>query len=101
MAPVLRDAWRSFGALAEDLRALAPHVACPVLFAWARFDQFVSLARSLPAIRRFPDARVVRFAAGHAAHLETPAALESAVETFLAELDARDGASAQRDTAAM
>jgi 4,5:9,10-diseco-3-hydroxy-5,9,17-trioxoandrosta-1(10),2-diene-4-oate hydrolase len=101
MAPVLRDAWRSFANPAEDARALAPHVACPVLFAWARFDQFVPLSRSLPAVERVPDARVVRFAAGHAAHLETPAAFESAVEAFLAELDARDGAAAQRDTAAM
>ena len=39
----------------------------------------MSLSRSLPAIRAVPNATVLRFAAGHAAHLETPDEFEAAV----------------------
>lgn len=88
MAPLLSDAWRSFARPDADLRALAPQISCPVLFAWATRDQFVHLGRSLPAIRRFPDARVERFPAGHAAHLETPEAFDAVLECFLSELGA-------------
>jgi 4,5:9,10-diseco-3-hydroxy-5,9,17-trioxoandrosta-1(10),2-diene-4-oate hydrolase len=84
-APVLAEAWRSFARPEADLRGLAARIACPVLFAWAVRDRFVSLARSLPAIRRFPQARVERFRATHAAHLETPAAFETALDAFLRE----------------
>src|SRR5262249_25679801 len=85
-APVLGQAWLSFAAPEADLTALAPHIGCEVLFAWAKRDRVVSLARSLPAIERFPKARLERFAATHAAHLETPEAFETSVERFLAEL---------------
>jgi pimeloyl-ACP methyl ester carboxylesterase len=61
-----------------------------VLFAWAVRDQFVQLRRNLPLIRRFPQARLERFRAGHAAHLETPDAFEAVVEDFLGEQQARD-----------
>jgi 4,5:9,10-diseco-3-hydroxy-5,9,17-trioxoandrosta-1(10),2-diene-4-oate hydrolase len=77
----------------SDLRAVAPRIHCPVLFAWAGRDQLVALPRSLPAIWTFPDARLVRFPAGHAPHLETPDAFEAALETFLAELPAPASAS--------
>ena len=83
-APVLEHAWRGFVNPEADLRSLAPRIRCPVLFAWATRDQFVALARSLPAIRTFPNATLLRFPAGHAAHLETPAAFEAALEQFLA-----------------
>ncbi len=86
IAPILEEAWRSFGAPEADLRALVAAVECPVLFAWASRDQVVSLARSRAAIERFPQARLERFPAGHAPHLETPEALEAAVERFLAAL---------------
>ena len=86
LAPVLQEAWRSFARREADLRDLAPRIACPVLFAWATRDQFVQLRRSLVAIRRFPNAKVEKFPAGHAAHLETPDAFEAALERFLAEL---------------
>jgi len=86
IAPVLAEAWRGFANPASDLRDLAPRVECPVLFAWATRDRFVTLSRSLPAIRRVPNARVERFPAGHAAHLETPEAFAAAVERFLAEI---------------
>ena len=87
-APVLLEAWRGFATPAADLRALAPEIRCPVLFAWAKGDQFVQLKRSLPAIRRFPNARLETFRAGHAAHLETPDAFAASLERFLAELPA-------------
>lgn len=84
LAPVLAEAWRSFAAPDADVRALAPCVGCPVLFAWARRDQFVSLGRSRAGIGRFPDARLETFPAGHAPHLETPEEFEASVERFLA-----------------
>lgn len=86
MAPLLRDAWRSFGEPDADLRSLAPRVACPVLFAWATQDQFVQLKRARPAIAQFPNARVVTFRAGHAAHLEAPEAFARALDDFLGSL---------------
>jgi pimeloyl-ACP methyl ester carboxylesterase len=88
IAPILLQAWRGFALPEADARMLAPGIACPVLFAWAKRDQFVQLSRSLPAIRSFPNARLETFRAGHAPHLETPDAFESAVERFLAELPA-------------
>ena len=86
IAPVLEQAWRGFAKPESDLRSLAPKIRCPVLFAWATRDQFVALARSLPAIRTFPNATLRRFPAGHAAHLETPDAFEGELEQFLASL---------------
>jgi 4,5:9,10-diseco-3-hydroxy-5,9,17-trioxoandrosta-1(10),2-diene-4-oate hydrolase len=86
LAPVLAEAWQSFATPQADLRALAGALACPVLVAWAARDQLVQLRRSLPAIQRIPHARLERFPAGHAAHLETPDAFEDAVVRFLAGL---------------
>jgi 4,5:9,10-diseco-3-hydroxy-5,9,17-trioxoandrosta-1(10),2-diene-4-oate hydrolase len=92
-APVFREAWQSFAAPTADVRALAPRVTCPVLFAWATGDRFVQLRRSLPAIRCFPNARVEKVHALHAVHLERPELFEPLVERFLSELD---GDSAER-----
>jgi 4,5:9,10-diseco-3-hydroxy-5,9,17-trioxoandrosta-1(10),2-diene-4-oate hydrolase len=88
IARVLREAWESFGEPDADLRALVPGIDRPVLFAWATRDCLVQLRASLPAIRRFPNARLERFPAGHAAHLETPDAFEAALDPFLARLGA-------------
>jgi len=85
-APVLTEAWRSFARPEQDLRALGPRIACPILFAWATRDTLVPLARSRAAIATFPAAQIMGFPAGHAAHLETPEAFEDAVERFLATL---------------
>lgn len=86
ITPVLAEAWAGFASSDADLRALAPTIACPVLFTWAVRDRFVQLRRNLPAIRSFPAARVVELQAGHAPQLETPDAFETEVETFLASL---------------
>lgn len=82
-APLLQQAWRGFGEPSADLRGLISQVRCPVLFAWATRDRFVQLGRSLPSIQRFADARLERFRAGHAAHLESPEAFEATVLEFL------------------
>jgi 4,5:9,10-diseco-3-hydroxy-5,9,17-trioxoandrosta-1(10),2-diene-4-oate hydrolase len=87
IAPLLHEAWRSFGMPDADIRALAPKVTCPVLFAWATRDRFIQLGRCRPAIERFPNARVETFAAGHAAHLETPDPFAASLDRFLATLD--------------
>jgi len=89
MAPILAQAWRSFGEPAADLRPLVARINCPVLFAWAKRDRIIQLKRCLPAIRRFPDARLETFDAGHAAHLEAPDAFERSVERFLEGLQQR------------
>ncbi len=86
VAPVLADAWRGFAEPASDLRPLAPRIDCPVLFAWAARDRVIPLGRCLPAVQAFPNARLVRFPAGHAAHLETPDAFEETLDAFLASL---------------
>lgn len=88
IAPLLHQAWSGFSRPESDLRALAPLVTCPVLFAWARGDQFVQLKRSLAGIRLFPNARLETFKAGHAAHLEAPDEFEAALERFLDQLPA-------------
>ena len=90
IAPILAEAWRGFASPASDGRPDARRLQCPVLFAWATRDAFVSLSRSLPAIRSVPNATVERFAAGHAAHLETPDEFETALERFLSTLPAVD-----------
>jgi len=83
IAPLLRDAWRGFGAPGADLRDLAAGLRIPVLFAWARRDQIIQLRRCRPAIARIPGARLECFPAGHAPHLETAAEFAAAVERFI------------------
>ena len=61
-----------------------PAIRCPVLVAWASRDQIIQLRRCRPAIRRFADARLETFPAGHAPHLETPDRFERVLERFLA-----------------
>jgi 4,5:9,10-diseco-3-hydroxy-5,9,17-trioxoandrosta-1(10),2-diene-4-oate hydrolase len=91
IAPVLEEAWRSFAAPEADLRPLVSRVVCPVLFAWATRDHTVTLARSRAAIGSFSDARLEKFGAGHAAHLETPQAFAEAAERFLAGIEGAAG----------
>ena len=83
IAPILAQAWRSFGAPEADIRPLAPRIACPVLFTWATGDWINQLGRCRTAIRRFPNARVERFRGGHAAFLEAPDAFLQSLERFL------------------
>jgi len=86
MAPLLRDAWRGFGAPETDVRPLVQQVGCPTLFAWAVRDRFVQLRRARATIARFPNATLETFPAGHAPHLETPTEFAQTVDRFLATL---------------
>lgn len=88
IAPLLAAAWSRFADPDADLRALAPRIACPVLCTWAARDRFIQLRRNLPAIRTFPNARVVEFDAGHAPQLEMPDAWTAEVQRFLEALPA-------------
>ncbi len=92
LAPVLHGAWSGFAAPDADMRALAPRVRCPVLFAWAARDRFVQLRRARPTIATLANARVATFRAGHAPHLEEPEAFEAELERFLAALAAAEPA---------
>src|SRR5262249_52983854 len=38
IAPILADAWASFGEPSADLRAMAEEITCPVLVTWATRD---------------------------------------------------------------
>lgn len=86
MAPILHAAWRSFARPEADLRRLLPSVRCPVQFAWAIRDRLIQLPRCEAAIRLLPNARLERFPAGHAPHLETPEEFSALFSRFVAEL---------------
>lgn len=87
LAPLLCQAWLSFATPTEDLSMLGPAIRRKTLFAWARRDRFVHLARNRAAIARFPYARIQEFPAGHCPHLETPQAFAEALLEFLNEID--------------
>jgi 4,5:9,10-diseco-3-hydroxy-5,9,17-trioxoandrosta-1(10),2-diene-4-oate hydrolase len=86
VAPLLAAAWRSFGRGEADLRGLAAGIRCPVLVAWAERDRVLQLRRSLPAIRRIPNARLECFPGGHAPFLECPERFLPSLERFLEEV---------------
>lgn len=85
-APILVQAWRSFGEPGADTRDLAAGLSCPVLVAWAKQDRILQLARNRPAIERIPRARLELYPGGHSPFLECPDEFESSLETFLAEV---------------
>jgi len=86
VAPVLAQAWKSFGAPDADLRGLAARITCPVLFTWATGDRINQLKRCRPAIDRFPKARLETFRGGHAAFLEDADRFNASLDRFLASL---------------
>ena len=88
IAPVLQQAWESFGRPEESLWAVLPQIHCPVLLAWAKDDQIVSLASNRPAFERFPNHHLEVFAGGHAAFLEDPDRFEEKLRQFLETLPA-------------
>jgi 4,5:9,10-diseco-3-hydroxy-5,9,17-trioxoandrosta-1(10),2-diene-4-oate hydrolase len=91
-APILAQAWRSFGEPGADLRELAAGLGCPVLVCWARRDRVIQLRRNLPAIQRIPRHRLELFPGGHAQFLECPPAFGAVLEDFLGALASPDGA---------
>jgi 4,5:9,10-diseco-3-hydroxy-5,9,17-trioxoandrosta-1(10),2-diene-4-oate hydrolase len=82
IAPVLRDAWLSFGRPEADLRATAAALDVPVWVAWATGDRIIQLPACLPAIKRLKRGQVSRFGGGHAAFLERPRAFAKSFVRF-------------------
>ena len=71
-APVLRQAWASFGRPEADLRAAAAQIDAPIWVAWARRDRVIPLKACRPAIERLRHVTLTEFDAGHSAFLEQP-----------------------------
>lgn len=69
-APILVEAWSGFAAPQADIRALAPKVTVPVLFAWAESDRIIPFEKSEAAVGAFPRHTVRLFRGGHSAFLE-------------------------------
>lgn len=88
IAPILRDAWLSFGKPDADLRELASRLEVPVWFAWATGDRVIPLKVCLPAIEAMKDARVTKFGGGHAPFLERPKAFARGFRSFAKSLSA-------------
>jgi len=84
IAPVLAEAWASFGRPEADIRELAAGLTVPVWFAWARSDRVIPLSLCRPAIRAMRHATVTEFAGGHAPFLEQPDAFIAGFEQFVA-----------------
>jgi pimeloyl-ACP methyl ester carboxylesterase len=80
-APVLRQAWQSFGRPDADIRAMAEALDVPIWVAWATQDKIIPLSRCLPAVRRLKQATMSEFQGGHSAFLEQP---DTFAEGFLA-----------------
>jgi 4,5:9,10-diseco-3-hydroxy-5,9,17-trioxoandrosta-1(10),2-diene-4-oate hydrolase len=84
LAPVLAEAWASFGRPEADIRAVAEALTVPVWFAWGKRDRVIPVSQCRPCIERMKTATVTAFEAGHAAFLEQPAAF---TEAFLGFVD--------------
>jgi len=82
-APVLEQAWKSFGRPEEDLNPILSEIKCPVLIAWAKHDFVVPLKGTQSAFQRFPNHRLEVFDGGHAAFLEDPDRFEQSLRKFL------------------
>lgn len=89
VAPVLRDAWLSFGKPEADLRAAAAALDVPVWVAWATGDKVIPLSRCLAAIQSMKNVRLTKFRGGHAAFLERPKQFARAFKRFAKALDGR------------
>jgi 4,5:9,10-diseco-3-hydroxy-5,9,17-trioxoandrosta-1(10),2-diene-4-oate hydrolase len=86
VAPLLAAAWRSFGQSDDDLSALLPTIACPVLVTWSTGDRLNPLAFNRPGIGRLRHGELATFPGGHAPFLECPEAFDAACARFMATL---------------
>lgn len=86
MAPILVEAWRSFGEDDADLRTRAQALKPPVLFAWAKSDQIVAWSRSKRAVETIQQAKVEFFEGSHAAFLEDPLSFQASFLAFVKTL---------------
>lgn len=83
IAPILEQAWASFRQPENDLRSTADLLDIPILFTWAKLDKYVQLERSLPAIKKFKNAKLIEFNSGHSPFLENPLEFNAQAEQFL------------------
>jgi pimeloyl-ACP methyl ester carboxylesterase len=83
LAPLLREAWEGFADQKSDLRTSVAGLPMPVLYAWAKGDQFVSWSRAKSAARTAPNHQVKLFPGSHSPFLEAPDAFARALEGFL------------------
>jgi 4,5:9,10-diseco-3-hydroxy-5,9,17-trioxoandrosta-1(10),2-diene-4-oate hydrolase len=83
LAPILRDAWRSFGRPEADLRRELEALRVPIWFAWAKRDRVIPLALVQPCIARCATGQLSVFEAGHSAFLECPEAFAQGFARFM------------------
>lgn len=83
LAPLLRDAWRSFARPEADLRAELESLRVPIWFAWAKRDRVIPLGRVKACIARCAQAQLTLFEAGHSAFLECPEAFAQGFARFM------------------
>jgi pimeloyl-ACP methyl ester carboxylesterase len=100
LAPLLRDAWRSFASPEADLRAQLPSINAPVWVAWARHDRVIPLALCRPALESFPNVKLSLFDGGHTAFLEQPAAFLAGFRVFMASLSCAPAVESSRPASA-
>ena len=81
-APVLRQAWASFGRPDADVRDIAASLDVPIWVAWAKRDSVVPLKYCLPAIERLKHHKLTVFECGHAPFLEQPEAFAKGFDAF-------------------
>jgi pimeloyl-ACP methyl ester carboxylesterase len=88
IAPVLEQAWKSFGEQNENLLPILHEIRCPVFLAWAKDDFVLPLKLNEKAFEQFPDHHLEVFEGGHAAFLEDPVRFEESLRAFLGGLGA-------------
>ena len=92
LAPVLREAWASFGAPNADIRDVAANLEVPIWVAWAAHDRVIPLRSCRPAIERMRHASLDTFDAGHTPFLEQPDAFARGFVAFVESLGHRAAA---------
>lgn len=82
-APVLRQAWASFGRPEADVRDVAADLDLPIWVAWAKNDTVLPLKYCQPAIDRLRNHTLTLFKGGHAPFLEQPDAFAEGFGAFM------------------
>lgn len=95
LAPILRQAWASFGRPEADVRDLAAGLRIPIWAAWARRDHTIPVSLCRPALARLQDCSLTLFKGGHTPFLEQPDAFAEAFEAFMARLASVEAANAR------
>ena len=86
LAPLLRQAWASFGDPEADLRAVAASLDVPIWVAWSKHDRVIPLKACMDAIRGFKHYTLDTFDGGHTPFLEQPDAFAKKFLRFLVTL---------------